>query len=63
MEDHPVLTEARRARLAAVRAGFDMGIPLNDLNRFDLGFEPFPWGDKGYIPAGMVPAGEEEVEG
>jgi HK97 family phage portal protein len=59
VEDHPVLTEARRARLAAARAGFDMGIPLNDLNRaFELGFEPFPWGEKGYIAAGMQAVGE-----
>jgi HK97 family phage portal protein len=51
VEDHPVLTEARRARLAAARAGFDMGIPFNDLNRaFDLGFRPLPWGDQGYVP-------------
>jgi hypothetical protein len=57
VEDHPVLTQARRARLAAARAGFDMGIPFNDLNRaFDLGFRPLPWGDKGYIPGGMQPA-------
>ena len=58
VEDHPVLTQARRARLAAARAGFDMGIPLNDLNRsFDLGFRPFPWGDEGYIPSAMQPVG------
>jgi phage portal protein BeeE len=57
VEDHPVLTQARRARLAAARAGFDMGIPFNDLNRaFDLGFRPLPWGDKGYIPGGMQAA-------
>jgi hypothetical protein len=57
VEDHPVLAQARRARLAAARAGFDMGIPFNDLNRaFDLGFRPLPWGDKGYIPGGMQPA-------
>ena len=64
VEDHPVLTQARRARLAAARAGFDMGIPLNDLNRaFDLGFEPFPWGDKGYIAAGMQAVGDAQVQG
>ena len=57
VEDHPVLAQARRARLAAARAGFDMGIPFNDLNRaFDLGFRPLPWGDRGYIPGGMQPA-------
>jgi hypothetical protein len=64
VEDHPVLTQARRARLAAARSGFDMGIPLNDLNRsFDLGFRPFLWGDQGYIPSGMQPIGGLKVEG
>ncbi len=66
VEDHPVLTEARRSRLAAARAGFDMGIPLNDLNRaFDLGFRPFPWGDQGFVPSTMqrVEAGGTRDEG
>ena len=59
VEDHPVLTQARTARLAAARAGFDMGIPFNDLNRaFDLGFRPLPWGDQGYVPSSMKPADE-----
>ena len=63
VEDHPVLTQARRGRLAAARAGFDMGIPFNDLNRaFDLGFRPLPWGDKGYIPSGMQAVGEAPAE-
>jgi HK97 family phage portal protein len=58
VEDHPVLTEARRARLAAARAGFDMGIPFNDLNRaFDLGFRPLPWGDQGYVPTTVQQVG------
>jgi hypothetical protein len=34
-----------------------MGIPFNELNRaFDLGFEPLPWGDQGYVPSAMQPA-------
>ena len=58
-EDHPVLTQARSARLAAARAGFDMGIPFNDLYRaFDLGFGALPWGDQGYVPSSMKPADE-----
>src|SRR5262252_9469584 len=58
-EDHPVLAATRRDRLAAARAGFDMGIPFNELNRaFDLGFKPLPWGDKGYIPSTLQPAGD-----
>jgi hypothetical protein len=58
-EDHPVLAAARRDRLAAARAGFDMGVPFNELNRaFALGFKPLPWGDRGYVPSTMVEAGE-----
>ncbi len=60
-EDHPVLAAARRDRLAAARAGFDMGVPFNELNRaFDLGFKPLAWGDQGYVPGTMVPAGEAD---
>jgi hypothetical protein len=56
-EDHPVLAAARRDRLAAARAGFDMGIPFNELNRaFALGFKPLVWGDQGFIPSAMQPA-------
>src|SRR5437763_617152 len=53
------LFETGSAGLAAARAGFDMGIPFNDLNRaFDLGFRPLPWGDQGYIPRAMQPVTE-----
>src|SRR5512140_363669 len=46
----PILQEARRTRLESAKAGFDMGIPFNELNRvLDLGFKPLPWGDDGYI--------------
>ena len=48
----------------AARAGFDMGVPFNELNRgFDLGFKPLPWGDQGYIPSTMQPAGELKAQG
>jgi HK97 family phage portal protein len=58
-EDHPVLAAARRDRLAAARAGFDMGVPFNELNRaFALGFKPLPWGNQGYVPSTVQPAGE-----
>lgn len=58
VEDHPVLTQARRDRLNAARAGFEMGIPFNELNRaFNLGFKPLPWGDQGYVASGLQPAG------
>lgn len=63
VEDHPVLAQARRERLSAARAGFEMGIPFNDLNEaFDLGFKPLAWGDQGFIPSTMQPAGKAQVE-
>jgi hypothetical protein len=52
----PILQQARRARLAVAKAGFDMGIPFNELNRvLDLGFKPLPWGNTGYVPATYQP--------
>ncbi len=55
VEEHPVLAQARRERLKTAHAGFQMGIPFNELNRaLDLGFKPLPWGDQGYIPSNMV---------
>jgi phage portal protein BeeE len=53
----PIMQDARRNRLAAAKTGFDMGIPFNELNRvLDLGFQPLPWGDTGYVPSTMHPA-------
>lgn len=54
----PIMQENQRTRLAAAKVGFDMGIPFNELNRvFDLGFKSLPWGNTGYIPTTMQPAG------
>src|SRR5689334_7409153 len=54
----PIMQEARRARLAAVKTGFDMGSPFNELNRiFALGFKPLPWGDTGYLKSNLNPIG------
>jgi len=50
LDSLPIMQEARRNRLAAARAGFEMGVPFNELNRvLDLGFKALPWGDRGYI--------------
>ena len=58
LDSLPIMQEARRSRLVAAKAGFDMGIPLNDLNRvLDLGFEELPWGDTGYLPTNHQPLG------
>jgi hypothetical protein len=57
VEEHPALLDARRGRLEMAAAGFGMGIPLNELNRaLDLGFKPFPWGDRPWIPTKLQPA-------
>jgi HK97 family phage portal protein len=62
-EDHPVLAEARRGRLAAARSGFEMGVPFNDLNEaFCLGFRRLPWGDKGYVATGVREVGKGKDE-
>jgi phage portal protein BeeE len=52
LDSLPIMQQARRDRLVAARTGFDMGLPLNELNRvLDLGFQPVPWGNTGYLPA------------
>jgi HK97 family phage portal protein len=62
LDSLPIMQEARRNRLAAAKTGFEMGIPFNELNRvLDLGFKPLPWGDQGYVPSAMQPAGESQI--
>lgn len=54
LDSLPIMQQARRNRLMAARTGFEMGIPFNELNRvLDLGFKHLPWGDDGYVAAGM----------
>jgi HK97 family phage portal protein len=54
LDSLPILHEARRNRLATARAGFEMGVPFNELNRvLELGFKPLPWGEKGYVATGL----------
>ncbi len=58
LDSLPIMQETRRARLAAVKTGFDMGIPFNELNRvFDLGFKSLPWGNTGYLKSTLNPIG------
>jgi HK97 family phage portal protein len=57
IEALPIMQEALRKRLLSAKVGFDMGVPLNHLNRlFDLGFPSLPWGDTGYLPSKYQPA-------
>jgi phage portal protein BeeE len=58
LDSLPIMQQARRNRLMAARTGFEMGIPFNELNRvLDLGFKHLPWGDEGYVAAGMQKIG------
>jgi len=62
LDSLPIMQAARRSRLAAAKTGFEMGIPLNELNRaLDLGFKPLPWGDTGYLPSGLQPVDRAQV--
>jgi phage portal protein BeeE len=57
LDSLPIMQAAQRARLAAARAAFDMGVPFNELNRvLDLGFKPLAWGDEGWVASGMQKA-------
>jgi len=59
LDSLPIMQAARRSRLVTAKTGFDMGIPLNELNRvLDLGFQPLPWGNTGYLPAKYQPLGQ-----
>ena len=61
LDSLPIMQQARRNRLMAARTGFEMGIPFNELNRvLDLGFKHLPWGDEGWVAAGMRKIGGEE---
>src|SRR5207253_568040 len=54
----PIMQDARRQRLTACLAAFQMGIPFNELNRvLDLGFKPMPWGNTGYLPKNLQAVG------
>ncbi len=61
LDSLPIMQEARRSRLASAKLGFELGVPLNELNRvLDLGFKPLPWGDAGYVPANLQKLGENK---
>jgi HK97 family phage portal protein len=52
----PIMQDALNAKLQTAKIAFDMGIPINDLNRvLDLGFKPLPWGNQSYLPTNVHP--------
>src|SRR5258706_2308 len=58
----PIMQAARRSRVETAQRFFQMGVPLNDINRaLDLGFPDYPWGDIGYVPRNLAAAGVAQV--
>jgi len=54
------LQEDHEKKAAIAGQYFGIGVPFNEINRvLALGFQDQPWGDDGYIPIGMVPAGTD----
>jgi HK97 family phage portal protein len=50
-------------KVTSARQLFDMGVPFNMINdKLEFGFDPLPWGDQGYMPMTMVPAGQPPPE-
>jgi HK97 family phage portal protein len=57
LDELPEMQNARRNRVDAALKLFQLGVPLNDINRgLDLGLPDYPWGSAGYLPGGLVPA-------
>ncbi|MEN6533041.1 MAG: phage portal protein [Bryobacteraceae bacterium] len=63
LDSLPVMQDARRARVDTAAKVFEMGVPLNDVNRvYDLGFPEYKWGKVGLLPFNLQPA-QSVVEG
>ena len=55
----PIMQLARRSRVETAQRFFQMGVPLNDINRaLDLGFPDYPWGNVGYVPRNLAAIAE-----
>lgn len=56
LDDLPEMQEARRQRVDAARTLFQLGVPLNDINRvLDLGLPAYSWGNRPYLPQNVQP--------
>ena len=55
-DEHPVLQEVRRQRLASAKDLFDRGIAWREINDIlDLGLQPFPGWEIAYMPFSFAP--------
>ena len=59
LEDQPVVQQMRLARVETAKSLHGMGVPLSDINAvLDLGLPDRAWHEIGYLPVGLVPAGD-----
>ncbi|HVV01857.1 MAG TPA: phage portal protein, partial [Verrucomicrobiae bacterium] len=62
LDSLPIMQTAQQQRLETARHAFEMGIPLNELNRvLDLGFKQLPWGDIPYVASNLSPAAPNQT--
>ena len=58
LDSLPTMQHARRARFDTAVKALSLGIPLNEINALlDLGLRAMPWGNTGYLPSHLQPAG------
>lgn len=54
----PAMQEILKERVDTAQKLFAMGVPFNQINdRLGLGFQPLEYGDEGYLPLSLMPAG------
>src|SRR5690606_3735541 len=59
----PAIQKAMLERAMQAKEWFAMGVPLNAIIRAtDAPFEEVPWGDSGFLPIGLVPAGQDPID-
>lgn len=59
VEDSPIVQEMRLARMDAAKKYFDLGYPMNAVNRLlDLGMSDYPWHETGYFGSNLLPAAD-----
>jgi HK97 family phage portal protein len=61
IENMPAFQEDYKEKVTTAQALVQIGATFNDVNeKLNLGFDPYPWGDKWWIPYTQGPAGEYE---
>lgn len=57
-DEHPVMQEVRKERLASVDVLWSKGMPMRDISEYlDLGLPEFEGWETGYLPFSVAPAG------